>query len=122
MSCFFHLWQKSIPQGQTDLETYDLGASGNHSWRADIRPGHFQGVCQVMSRLLKLVEPDHLFMGQKDYQQCLVVQRLIEIMNLPVQFHTCANRTGSGWTGQSSRNLRLTAGTTEKCARHFPGP
>ena len=69
------------PQGNTGLETYDLG-SLESILEGRYRPGHFQGVCQVMSRLLRLVQPDHLFMGQKDYQQCLVVQRLIQIIKI----------------------------------------
>ena len=61
-----------------------------------------------MSRLLKLVQPDHLFMGQKDFQQCLVVQKLIEIMHLPVQFHTVPTVREADGLAQSSRNRRLT--------------
>jgi pantoate--beta-alanine ligase len=62
-----------------------------------------------MSRLLKLVKPHHLFMGQKDFQQCLVVQRLIEIIHLPVQFHTVPTVREADGLAQSSRNRRLTA-------------
>ncbi len=95
------------PQGQTGLETYDLGPLET-LLEGRYRPGHFQGVSQVMSRLLKLVQPDHLFMGQKDFQQCLVVQRLIEIMRLPVQFHTVPTVREADGLAQSSRNRRLT--------------
>ena len=96
------------PQGQTGLETYDLGPLET-ILEGRYRPGHFQGVAQVMSRLLKLVQPDHLFMGQKDFQQCLVVQRLIEIMHLPVQFHAVPTVREEDGLAQSSRNRRLTA-------------
>ena len=95
------------PQGQTGLETYDLG-SLETLLEGKYRPGHFQGVSQVMSRLLKIVQPDHLFMGQKDFQQCLVVQRLIGIMHLPVQFHTVPTVREADGLAQSSRNRRLT--------------
>jgi pantoate--beta-alanine ligase len=95
------------PGGETGLETYDLGALET-ILEGRYRPGHFQGVCQVMSRLLKLVNPDHLFMGQKDYQQCLVVQRLIEIMQIPVVLHMVPTVREPDGLAQSSRNLRLT--------------
>src|SRR5664279_1048156 len=95
------------PQEQKKLETYDLGPLET-LLEGRYRPGHFQGVSQVMSRLLKLVNPDHLFMGQKDFQQCLVVQRLIEILHLPVQFHKVPTVRESDGLAQSSRNRRLT--------------
>jgi pantoate--beta-alanine ligase len=95
------------PQGESNLETYDLGGLDT-ILEGRYRPGHFQGVCQVMNRLLKIVEPDHLFMGQKDFQQCLVVKRLIEIEQLPVQFHTIPTVRESDGLAQSSRNRRLT--------------
>jgi pantoate--beta-alanine ligase len=57
---------------------YDLGAlekvfEGAH------RPGHFQGVCQVVDKLFSIVGPNRAFFGQKDYQQCMVIKRLIEL-------------------------------------------
>lgn len=100
--------QEIYPAGQTGLETYDLGPLET-LLEGRYRPGHFQGVSQVMSRLLKVVQPDHLFMGQKDYQQCLVVQRLIEIMHLPVQFHSVPTVREADGLAQSSRNRRLTS-------------
>ncbi len=95
------------PDGEKELETYDLGGLEN-ILEGRYRPGHFQGVCQVMSRLLGLIKPDHLFMGQKDYQQCLVVQRLIQILQVPVQFHIVPTIREADGLAQSSRNRRLT--------------
>jgi pantoate--beta-alanine ligase len=95
------------PQGQNELETYDLGPLET-ILEGRYRPGHFQGVCQVMSRLLNIVKPDHLFMGQKDFQQCLVVQRLIELLHTPVRFHTVPTVREADGLAQSSRNRRLT--------------
>jgi pantoate--beta-alanine ligase len=94
-------------QGKTGLETYDLGGLES-ILEGRYRPGHFQGVCQVMSRLLSLVEPDDLFMGQKDYQQCLVVQKLIRELRTKVRFHVVATVREADGLAQSSRNRRLT--------------
>jgi pantoate--beta-alanine ligase len=100
--------EEVYPDGDRNLETYKLGALET-ILEGRYRPGHFQGVCQVMSRLLKLIKPDHLFMGQKDFQQCLVVQKLIEILKLPVQFHIVPTVRESDGLAQSSRNRRLTS-------------
>jgi pantoate--beta-alanine ligase len=74
------------------------------------RPGHFQGVCQVMDRLLSIVQPQHLFMGLKDYQQCMVVQKLIELKQWQqqIQFHACPTLREKDGLAMSSRNMRLT--------------
>jgi pantoate--beta-alanine ligase len=95
------------PGGTADLEKYDLGALET-ILEGKYRPGHFQGVCQVMRRLLDLVRPDHLFMGQKDYQQCMVIGRLLELMGAGTQLHPCPIVREADGLAMSSRNLRLT--------------
>jgi pantoate--beta-alanine ligase len=99
--------EEIYPARKNGLETYDLGGLET-ILEGQFRPGHFQGVCQVMSRLLKLVNPDDLFMGQKDYQQCLVVKRLISLMQIPVRFHIVPTVREADGLAQSSRNRRLT--------------
>lgn len=99
------------PNGTQNLETYDITELEN-LWEGAYRPGHFQGVCQVVSRLLDAVLPDHIFMGQKDFQQCKVIQKLISLKNLStklVQVPTVRETTG---LAMSSRNMRLSE--TEK--------
>src|SRR5258708_6649051 len=95
------------PNGTSGLETYDLGPLET-LLEGKYRPGHFQGVCQVMHRLLEMVRPDDLFMGSKDYQQCMVVQRLLTIMGLPTTLHRCPILREADGLAMSSRNLRLT--------------
>ncbi len=94
------------PTGTAGLEHYDLGRLET-LLEGKYRPGHFQGVCQVMNRLLTIVRPDDLFMGQKDYQQCMVVQRLLELMGLPTRLHACPIVREPDGLAMSSRNLRL---------------
>ncbi len=94
------------PSGVNHLEQYDLGKLET-LLEGKYRPGHFQGVCQVMARLLKAVQPDRLYMGQKDYQQCMVVKRLIEIIDLDTELIACPTVRESDGLAMSSRNFRL---------------
>ena len=71
------------------------------------RSGHFQGVCLVVEKLLNIVEPDFLFLGQKDFQQCMVIKRLIELMDKNIQLIICPILREESGLAMSSRNLRL---------------
>ena len=71
------------------------------------RPGHFQGVCQVVNRLLEIINPTHLFMGQKDYQQCMVIKKLLGLENFDIQLTICPTLREENGLAMSSRNLRL---------------
>ncbi len=94
------------PHGTAGLEQYDLGYLET-LLEGKYRPGHFQGVCQVMFRLLTMVQPHKLFMGQKDYQQCMVVSRLLQLMQSPTELITCPTLREADGLAMSSRNLRL---------------
>ena len=98
--------EEIYPGGSTGLETYDLGSLEN-ILEGKYRPGHFHGVCLIMNRLLKLIKPDHLLMGQKDYQQCLVVQKLISTLGISLNFHAIPTVRESDGLAMSSRNRRL---------------
>lgn len=71
------------------------------------RPGHYQGVTQVVFQLFKIVMPDMAFFGQKDYQQCLIIQKMIDVLNLPVQLKINPIIREADGLAMSSRNVHL---------------
>jgi pantoate--beta-alanine ligase len=71
------------------------------------RPGHFNGVVQIMSKLLELVQPNQLYLGQKDYQQVLVISRLIEVKEWVINVRMIETYRESNGLAMSSRNERL---------------
>lgn len=85
---------------------YDLGYLEN-ILEGQYRPGHFQGVCQVVDLLLNIVQPQNLYLGQKDYQQCMVLSRLLEIRGSGEQLHFVPTKREDDGLAMSSRNLRL---------------
>lgn len=94
------------PEGTGRLRHYDLGYLET-ILEGKYRPGHFQGVCNVMERLLDAVAPDDLYMGQKDYQQCMVVKRLLQLMGSSARLHPCPTLREADGLAMSSRNVRL---------------
>jgi pantoate--beta-alanine ligase len=71
------------------------------------RPGHFDGVAQVVKRLLDIVEPTHMYMGEKDYQQLLIVRSMVNQLDLPVEVVGCPIVREPDGLAMSSRNQRL---------------
>lgn len=85
------------------LETILEGAS---------RPGHYQGVTQIVYKLFQVTTPDKAFFGQKDYQQVLVINKMTEIFQLPVELVMCPIQRSKEGLALSSRNIHLSP--TEK--------
>lgn len=86
---------------------YDLGRLET-ILEGKYRPGHFQGVCQAVDRLLQIVDPHVLFLGQKDYQQCQVIQRLLVLTNRgSLSLAIAPTVREEDGLAMSSRNLRL---------------
>lgn len=106
------------PEGSISKKHFDLGYLEN-ILEGKFRPGHFQGVCQVVKRLLQIVVPTHLFLGQKDYQQCMVIKRLLEIENLNIELIICATLREKSGLAMSSRNLRLSKEQREQAAEIY---
>ena len=71
------------------------------------RPGHFNGVCQVVSRLFYIVRPDRAYFGEKDWQQIAVVKAMVRQLGLPVQIVECPIVRDDDGLARSSRNTLL---------------
>ncbi|HTO17067.1 MAG TPA: pantoate--beta-alanine ligase [Edaphocola sp.] len=93
--------------GTQTLEHYDIGYIET-VLEGSTRLGHFQGVMQVVNRLLDAVLPDVLFLGQKDFQQCMVLKKLIEIKNSLTKVEVLPIQRETDGLAMSSRNRRLT--------------
>ena len=73
------------------------------------RPGHFRGVATVVSKLFHIIQPDLAFFGQKDYQQYLVIQRMVSDLNLPIEVCAVSIVREEDGLALSSRNVFLTS-------------
>ena len=100
--------EEIYPTGLASPKYYNLGEI-EFILEGKYRPGHFQGVCQVMHRLLNIVNPNSLFLGQKDYQQCLVIMQLVHLTGHHVEVITVSTYREESGLAMSSRNLRLSA-------------
>jgi pantoate--beta-alanine ligase len=85
-----------------DVEGLTAGLCGRS------RPGHFRGVCTVVSKLFAICRPDRAYFGEKDAQQLAVIKRMVRDLNTPVQIVPCPTVREADGLAMSSRNVRLT--------------
>lgn len=74
----------------------------------EFRPGHFKGVLTIVLKLLNLIQPSRTYFGEKDYQQLLLIKKMVDCLFLPVQVVGCETVRAADGLALSSRNSRLT--------------
>lgn len=102
---FFPTVDEMYPE--PDERIFDLGPVAEVMEGA-MRPGHFNGVAQVVSRLFAMVNPDKAYFGEKDFQQIAVIRRMVELERFPVEIVACQIKREADGLALSSRNVRLT--------------
>lgn len=95
------MYPENDPQWHIDLGNLD------QIWEGEHRPGHFQGVTQIVFKLFDLVKLNQACFGQKDFQQVMVIQRMIDIKNLDIKLLICPIIRSEAGLALSSRNARL---------------
>ncbi len=83
------------------------------------RPGHFNGVAQVVSKLFDFVKPDKAYFGEKDYQQLVIIREMVKQLELPVKIEGVAIVREPSGLAMSSRNQRLTEKQKENAAEIY---
>lgn len=89
-----------------DTQTFDLGGL-DRVMEGAYREGHFNGVAQIVSKFFLMIHPDRAYFGQKDFQQLVIVRRLVNILNLDLSVVSCPIIREKDGLAMSSRNVRL---------------
>ncbi|MFT7587804.1 MAG: pantoate--beta-alanine ligase [Limisphaerales bacterium] len=98
--------EEIYPDGAQVADSWDFGSLAEEMEGAN-RPGHFEGVAQVVFLLLSIIRPDIIYMGQKDFQQYAIIRRLAALEKLQTTVKSCLIIRERDGLAMSSRNLRI---------------
>ncbi|MCQ0111663.1 pantoate--beta-alanine ligase [Zhouia amylolytica] len=90
-----------------------------HEMEGKFRNGHFDGVGTIVKQLLEIVDPHKAYFGEKDYQQLLIIKKLVEKNHMPVEIVGCPIERENNGLAMSSRNERLPSETRKKASFIF---
>lgn len=98
---------------EPDTRKFDFGKIGS-VMEGGFRPGHFNGVAQIVSKFFMAIEPDKAYFGEKDFQQIAIVRDMVRQLGLNVRIISCPITREKDGLAMSSRNARLSAEEREK--------
>lgn len=101
------------PRRTTTIQVKGVSAR----WEGEHRPGHFDGVATVVCKLINIVQPQLTYFGKKDLQQCAVILRMVEDLNIPTTLVFCETIREADGLAMSSRNRYLNPHERETAAR-----
>ena len=96
-------------------ETFSFDFAGlDKVMEGKFRPGHFNGVVQIVSKLFRLVQPDKAYFGEKDFQQLAIIHHMVKTMSFDIEIIDCEIVREQSGLAMSSRNERLTTDQRKK--------
>jgi len=98
---------RDIYGGDVSATDYDFDGL-DEDMEGEFRPGHFDGVGTIVKQLLEIVKPNVAYFGEKDFQQLMIIKKLVKKYDIPVQVKGCEIYREEDGLAMSSRNLRLT--------------
>ncbi|MFN4233624.1 MAG: pantoate--beta-alanine ligase [Bacteroidia bacterium] len=91
---------------EKDTRVFDFGGI-DKVMEGKFRPGHFNGVAQIVTKLFDLIKPHNAYFGKKDFQQLTIIKHIVKTLNIPVNIIACETVREEDGLAMSSRNVRL---------------